>query len=756
MNIYADKPKFDALKFNTSALSYAKHGRLMLLMLAFGALSGIVAYVFAIPTYRSTALVSVQGYGAPVVDRDIPETNERSVFNREFLNRIRSSRVQLAAAQNMGLLAGEATSEDLLDIIPSLIISPVDIRNLEITMLAYDPAVVRTFVKELVVAYQELQQESYDEYRDEAMRRYTEQVARLEAEIAETVKSLTSVERDQNLTEAMLEQQSLLEIPKQLIQTREQLARMKGIKTLLDTIENQAETPGSPSANAGVGGSIRNMISLLSLLGSFEDETEVNVGDVIPSTRPQGSSVIAKNKETTNTIVSPGDVEAIEPWRKLERELRILTNQIKQNSGIYLPGHRVMKDLEAKLDATERALESEFRMLRQKFDLRYGSLEEKKKRLEARMPEYHAITEQVGKSSQEYSTIVAKQQMWDESRERLAEKLATITFSEEFDWIDLRYKGLISLREDIPISPNKTKIAMVALVIGVAGAFGLPTMLNMLDTSASTIIELERLIGISGIGIVPLTPKGMLEDVARSPSQGSMIPNYLLECFRVIRANIVMHPNRDNKSQVVLVTSARPQEGKTSQASNLAWAFQSMGEKTLLLDCDLRRGRIHVVLDINKAPGLTRLMLGECTKEEAIKSAGPGAFDVITRGPVIAGTTDLLCQGVFHDLLQEFRKTYDRIVIDAPPCLGLSETTSLQEIVDGTVLVVRAESTGRKDVMEAVAMLRRCNGHFFGFVLNAVDLSKLSNYYNYYYYSATYYDQFEEEVETARPAASRI
>jgi succinoglycan biosynthesis transport protein ExoP len=756
MSNFSEKPKFDPLKFFTQALSYAKHARLMLLMLAFGLLSGVIVYMFTVPTYRSTALVSVQGFGAPLVDRDIPETYQTSSFHRAFLNKFRSSRVQLAAAKRMGLVGEQASTEDLVRIVPQLLIVPVDNRNIELTVVAYDPVVVRAFAKEMVIAYQDLQQEGYDEYRDEALLRYTEQVERLENEISETITSLTSVERDQNLTEAMLEQQSLLEIPKQLIQTREQLARMKDIRALLNTLESQAETPGEPSANAGSGGNISNMISLLSLLGSFEDETEVKVGDVLPAASMRGSSVITKPKDTTNNVVGPSDVDSIEPWRKLERERRILINQIKQNSGIYLPGHRVMKDLESKLDATERALETEFKMLRQKFDLNFSSLEEKEKMLQARVPEYHAITEQVGKSSQAYSTIAAKRQMWDQARERLAEKLATITFAEDFDWVELRYKGLISLRDDVPVSPNKSKIAIIALVLGVAGAFGLPTMLNLLDTSASTIAQLEYAIGISGIGIVPLTPKDMLEDVARSPAQGSTIPNYLLECFRVIRANIIMHPNSDNKSQVVLVSSARPQEGKTTQASNLAWAFQSMGEKTLLLDCDLRRGRIHSVVGMDKSPGMTRLLLGECTKEEAIQSVGPGSFDVIPRGPVIAGTTDLLCQAGFHDLLEQFRGSYDRIVIDAPPCLGLSETTSLQDMVDGTVLVVRAESTGRKDVIEAVSLLRRCNAHFFGFVLNAVDLAKIGNYYNYYYYSAPYYDQFDdEEVEPARLAGSR-
>lgn len=749
MSNSSDKPKFDPLKLFSQAISYVKHIRIMLLMMAFGILAGIVVFMFSTPTYKSTALVSVQGFGAPMVDRDIPETHQTSSFHRAFLDSFRSSRVQLAAAKRMGLVGQNSTSDDLLDVIPGLTVVPTDSRNVEMTVLAYDPAVVRTFAKEMVAAYQAIQKENYDSYRDEALVRYAEQVERLEAEISETMASLSSLERDQNLTEVTLEQQSLLEIPKQLIQTRERLARMKDVRVLLTKLESEAPTPGTPSANSDPGGNISNMISLLSLLGSFEEDTDVSVGDVIATTGVKSTVRAAKR---VAQIVNPSDVDSIEPWRVLEKERRILLDQIEQNSGIYLPGHRVMKNLGSKLEAAERALVTEFKLLRQKFDLNYASLEEKEKTLQARLPEYHAITEQVGRTSHAYSTIAAKQAMWDKARERLAAKLATITFAEDFDWVELRYMGLIRVRDEVPVSPNKFKIALIGIMLGMAGALGAPTMINMLDTSASTVPQLEQVTGLNGIGIVPLTPKSMLEDVSRSPAQGSTVPNYLLECFRVIRANIIMHPNRRDKSQVVLVTSARPQEGKTTQATNLAWAFHSMGEKTLLLDCDLRRGRIHGVAGIDKAPGMTRLLLGECTSQEAIKNANPSGFDIIPRGPVIAGTTDLLCQKVFHDLLDHFRETYDRIVIDAPPALGLSETSSLQEVIDGTVLVVRAETTGRKDVLDTVNLLRKTGAHFFGFVLNAVDLSKLGNYYNYYYYSAPYYDQVEAEEEPARPA----
>jgi hypothetical protein len=101
--------------------------------------------------------------------------------------------------------------------------------------------------------------------------------------------------------------------------------------------------------------------------------------------------------------------------------------------------------------------------------------------------------------------------------------------------------------------------------------------------------------------------------------------------------------------------------------------------------------------------------------------------------------------------MQHWRSRYDRIILDCPPVLGLSESFSLQRLADGIVLLVRSETTSMKDVRDAVGMLRKTGAHFFGFVLNGVDLSKVGNYYQYYYYSSPYYDQFSEDPEESKP-----
>jgi capsular exopolysaccharide synthesis family protein len=172
-----------------------------------------------------------------------------------------------------------------------------------------------------------------------------------------------------------------------------------------------------------------------------------------------------------------------------------------------------------------------------------------------------------------------------------------------------------------------------------------------------------------------------------------------------------------------------------------------MGERVLLVDCDLRRGRQHVLLKLDNSQGMSHMLTGQISPRAAVLSTGQKGFDAIPRGPIIPGSTEMLCQEGFALLVQEWRTRYDRIILDCPPVLGLSESASLQRLADGLVLVVRSEKTSMKDVKDAVTLLRKTGAHFFGFVLNGVDLSKIGNYYQYYYYSAQYYDQFDGEPE---------
>jgi capsular exopolysaccharide synthesis family protein len=333
----------------------------------------------------------------------------------------------------------------------------------------------------------------------------------------------------------------------------------------------------------------------------------------------------------------------------------------------------------------------------------------------------------------------------------MMKRVAALQFGDQKNQMNLFFAGYEELNDKRPVSPSSSKSMLIGLVLALGLAISVPIGLEFINSTISEIPLLESRLGIAGLGMVPLTNKELLEQVFRSPALGAKVPNYLLECFRVIRSHILLNSSVEGLTQVICITSAKPSEGKSTLAANLAWAFYSMGEKTLLVDTDLRRGRIHGILGLDNSNGLASYFDGSATASQIVQTTLEKNLDVITRGPFIAGASDFLCREVFEDLVKDWRKIYDRIILDGPPVLGLSETASTQRVADGVVLVVKAESTRVMDIEAAVDQLKRAGTNFFGFVLNRLDLSKMSNHYYYYYYSPNYYLNYDEESPINNP-----
>jgi capsular exopolysaccharide synthesis family protein len=287
---------------------------------------------------------------------------------------------------------------------------------------------------------------------------------------------------------------------------------------------------------------------------------------------------------------------------------------------------------------------------------------------------------------------------------------------------------------------------MMGCLLGLGLAGGVPFLLRRFDSSVVELSEFEGTLGINGIGLVPLSDPKELESLNRAPTVGASVPNALLENFRLIRSSILLNKSPKGDGRIIMLTSARPSEGKTTVSSNVAWAFSSLGEKTLLIDCDLRRGRVHEVIGASNAVGMTDLLTGRASLSECVQKVEAENLWAITRGKVVPGTTELLNSGVFEAILEELKKKYDRIILDTPPVLGLSETAFLQHHADGVAIIVRCGKTLRKDVGDAVQSLQKLGAHFYGFILNGVDFSKRVNQYYYYYYSASYYDANWDEI----------
>jgi capsular exopolysaccharide synthesis family protein len=195
-------------------------------------------------------------------------------------------------------------------------------------------------------------------------------------------------------------------------------------------------------------------------------------------------------------------------------------------------------------------------------------------------------------------------------------------------------------------------------------------------------------------------------------------------------------------AHVTMVTSAMPKEGKTVVSSNLAISFGQTGSRTLLMDTDLRRGRLHRLFGLRKSPGLSDFLMEKVPLEVAIRPSGKENVSILSAGEHVESGTELLGSSKFGDLMLQLRSSYERIIVDTPPVLGLSETSVLQSHMDGVLFVIWSGRTPIRNMKTAIDILSANGANFYGFILNRLDLNATTNYYQYYYYSSDYYHSY--------------
>jgi len=724
------KKRFDWDRVLSEGLAYAQHGRLILLLLCAGCLAGVCYYVYATPMYSSVSVLKVRMFNLPVTSETDGEVATSNLyFKRLLVERFRTEQFTKLVAVDKGWATEEASAPAVRQfIVPVVRFQWLDAESLQITVMSTFPEVVREYASGLAEIYQKTENDRRVTYREQGISRYIAELDDLKKQMSNEMTKRFDFEKDRNMTDLFIAQKNLTQVPRGLILAKSRIEQLdRGFEKLEENRKNGAD-----------------IVALLSLLTNLEEEA-LNMDDIGEFVRKQkGDSPLVdvySKAVSTEVVMAPKNME---DWRNWERERRVLSDDLKAKSKIYLPEHSIIKDLTAKLGLLEQKLLGEYEGRLSQLQSERMDLEQRQKDLQAKIPDYQKVTKDYEEFRLDYDLLTKSELAWDKMFGDLAKKVAGLQYGAEKDRVDISFDGFVTRRDRDPVSPNKMKLAMISLAMGVGLAGGVPFLLNLTNTTIARIPDLEASTGLTGIGIVPMADPEFLEEIVRSPMIGAEVPNALLENFRVIRSNICLHPNRENKSQVVMVTSARPSEGKSTQAANLAWAFYSMGERTLLIDCDLRRGRQHGLTGVENSPGMTALLTGSASLEEVIKKTENPNLDVIPRGPVIPGSTEVLCQSFFDDIVKALRGHYQRIVLDTPPVLGLSETASLQRLTDGVVLVVRAEATTRRDVTDAISHLVKSGAHLFGFVLNGIDLRKASNYYNYYYYSAAYYDSFDD------------
>lgn len=714
------------------ALSLLEHGRLMGLLMCLALAAGLTFFVYSRAVYQSRALIRFQVIDLPL---RTSARAEGEVDARSLRDRLAAPYLIERTARRLGLTKELGNYETIRDsYLPKLEVSLVDHATLAVDVFAYDPMLVGRWQPAMLNEFEEYGREMRQERRKELTQVYNEELEELTKRMEKQAQEKFSFEQENSITELFVQQAGLTQLPREMVVTRHRLDQMDQTRSALDG-ENL-----SPSR-------------ALEILSSFQ--LDPNLGSPLGMPLPppgQGSAALEQLVPSTadrggpGIVVMPSSAPSSQDWQVIEKDRQDVLVQVQEARKKYLPGHQIMRELQAKLDQLNGSIESQATFARARFNAEYLKLQGTLRRLEEQLPDYRDINRKYEEFRRSFGLQQNKNLAWDEAYKQLAGRLTTMDYTGDAVPIQLEFIGFSLMRDKDPVSPPKMKLLYMSLALGLALAVGVPFAMQLLNDTMTRLEDTQDALQLTGLGVVPVYGTSELENIVRSAAIGSDHPDRLLEDFRLIRSSIALNRDMDLGTQVIMVSSARPGEGKSTIASNLAWAFASMGDRTLLVDCDLRRGRLHRILDISNEFGLTEVLERKREWTGAVQTTALGKLDMLTRGPFHVGATERLCQGYFSELVSEWRKHYQRVILDTPPVLGLSEASSLQRVVDGTVLVILSEQTPRRDVEQALDILKKSGGRMYGFVLNRLDLKKAANYYQYSYYSPYYYDQAPESV----------
>jgi capsular exopolysaccharide synthesis family protein len=185
-----------------------------------------------------------------------------------------------------------------------------------------------------------------------------------------------------------------------------------------------------------------------------------------------------------------------------------------------------------------------------------------------------------------------------------------------------------------------------------------------------------------------------------------------------------------------VVTSTGPHEGKTLVSSSLAIALAQAGQRTIVVDADMRRPRIHEALGRAQEPGLSNVLVGEATLADAARATPVTNLSMLPAGHVPPNPVELLCSPRYAALVAELKQRFDWVVVDAPPVMPVTDAAVLANASTGVIFVVGSEMTPRQNATAALEQLRGAGATFVGAILNRVQVTKHSYYYSPYYRKA--------------------
>ncbi|MBN3040042.1 MAG: polysaccharide biosynthesis tyrosine autokinase [Candidatus Omnitrophica bacterium] len=382
-----------------------------------------------------------------------------------------------------------------------------------------------------------------------------------------------------------------------------------------------------------------------------------------------------------------------------------LEKELIESLNLYKEKHPKIIEIQNQLKAVEIKLKEESDKM---FELQEKTLE------------FKLLSREVGTHKDSYEQFRDRIQELDISRELTASNIQIVDQAQP---------------PSSPYYPNPQRDISMALVLSLAFSIGVCYFIEYLDSTLKSSEDVELYTKMPFLGYTPAAEKEAKDPASLDLISHSQQFSQTAEAFRNVRVSLLFVSPEDNPIKSFVLTSSIPQEGKSFVAINLATAFAAAKEPTILIDADMRKGRIAHVFNMEGSKGITSVLAGMCSWEEAVVQTQIPNLFILPRGTVAPNPVQLLNSEKLSITLREVEQRYKRVIIDAPPILSVADALILGAKAQGLLFVIKAESTSLNHILEAKKLIEK-RVQIIGAVLNGIDVKKD----RYYYYHYSYYN----------------
>ena len=529
------------------------------------------------------------------------------------------------------------------------------------------------------------------------------------------------------------------------------------LKNEIGEIENRLQSYAESKGIVSIEGANNLTLNALTDIGRQRTETQTRLAEKEANFRS-----VSNSPPDALPDVLHSDLIA-----KLKQEYAVYEAEYVEKSRRFKDDWPEMQTLKSKLEQSRERLDIEIQAIARQVlataEAEYNKALGEVRNLDALLSNQENAAQAQKRDGHEYSNLDAEVQKKREALNALLTRQNEMALSTRLKDLDATSTNLrVVDRARPPVSsfrPNKKLNVLVGAVVGLVLGVTLAFVIDHLDNTFRSPADVEKIAGVPTLAVIPkhgpaAAPLSRARKAQAVPAAGAvdLVTHRegrasASEAYRDLRTALLLS-NPGEPPRRIMVTSAVPEDGKSATALNLSVVLAQLGRKVLLVDTDLRRPRIHRVFDVKNRRGVSTHLSGlETDPLQLVIDTGVDGLHLLPSGPIPPNPSELLNSPIFGEMGTRFLEAgYDHIIFDSPPALSVADPIIIASVVDGAIIVVRANRTPRESLRMVADRFRQAGIRPIGVVVNDLDMEAIG-YGRYRYYRGQRYYQEESSTE---------